>query len=102
METAKKGRLLIHVLPAAHVAACLTIATLGAEDAWRYLFWIDAPASAFILALAYNHDRPLILFGTIGTLWWYLLSFAVLFLWSRVSAAIKKRGRARREADTQS
>jgi hypothetical protein len=90
----------VHLLPALHLCACLSIALAGAESAWRYLFWIDAPASAFILALAYNHDRPLILFGTIGTLWWYLVSFAVWFCWTRLSTAIRNRRTPRTEATT--
>ena len=66
-----------------HLCACIAFRLLHLESAWGYMFWIDAPASVLILALSYNHDRPLFLFGTIGTLWWYLLGFAVVSLWAR-------------------
>lgn len=33
--------------------------------------------SVIIVATGYNFDHPLVLFGTLGTLWWYLLSRAV-------------------------
>jgi hypothetical protein len=52
---------------------------------WQYLTVADAPASALIIALLYNFDHPLILFGVIGTLWWYLLSIVAAFFWSRIS-----------------
>jgi hypothetical protein len=81
----------VHVLPLVHLCSCLVIAAAHLDSAWGYMLWIDAPASAFILALAYNHDRPLILFGIIGTLWWYLLSFAAVFCWIRLSAGIRNR-----------
>jgi len=100
--TRSRAFLLVHILPVVHLSSCLVIALAHLDSAWRYMFWIDAPASGFILALAYNHDRPLILFGTIGTLWWYLLSFAAAFCWIRVSAAIRNRRTPRREAHSSS
>jgi len=72
------------VPPILHICACVAFTLLHLESAWGYMFWVDAPASVFILALSYNHDRPLLLFGAIGTIWWYLLSFAVVSLWTRV------------------
>ena len=79
MRNRNQPRLFLHLLPTLHLAGCFLIAALGARDAWYYLFWVDTPASAFILALAYNHDRPLLLFATVGTLWWYFVS---LVLWT--------------------
>jgi hypothetical protein len=72
-------RFLVHVLPLLHLCSCLVIASAHLEAAWGYMLWIDAPVSVFVLALAYSYDRPFLLFGTIGTLWWYLLSYAAAF-----------------------
>jgi len=41
---------------------------------WGYLLMIDIPMSVIIGAIAYSFQHPLILFGTLGTLWWYFLS----------------------------
>jgi hypothetical protein len=81
----------VHVLPFLHLSGCFVIALAHLDSAWGYMFLVDAPASVFVLALAYNHDRPLLLFGIIGTLWWYLLSYAAAFFWLRVSIAIRRR-----------
>jgi RHS repeat-associated protein len=91
--------LLVHILPFLHLCACLVIALARLGAGWQYMFLIDAPASGFVLALSYNYDHPLILFGTIGTLWWYLLSYAAAFGWIRLSAAIRNRRTSRAEAN---
>jgi hypothetical protein len=36
----------------------------------------DIPVSFIVLVVSYNFDHPLILFGIVGTTWWYLLSRA--------------------------
>jgi len=35
---------------------------------------VDAPMSVVIIAISYNFDHPLLLFGTLGTLWWFVES----------------------------
>jgi hypothetical protein len=52
----------------------MTIGIARLDSAWQYLFLIDVPMSAIIGAISYNFDHPLLLFGILGTLWWYLLS----------------------------
>jgi hypothetical protein len=45
---------------------------------------VDIPMSVIILAISYSFDHPLLLFGTLGTLWWYLLSRAADMIGSRI------------------
>lgn len=93
MESSRVSRL-VHILPLAHLCACVVIAVAHMEAAWGYMFWVDAPASVFILALAYNHIQPFVLFGIIGTLWWYLVSYVIQFVWIRISAVRSRRMQA--------
>lgn len=91
MTRSRLRPLTVHLLPFLHLCACLTVALAGFESGWQYMTMIDAPASVLVIALIYNFDHPLVLFGIVGTLWWYLLSLAVAFCWARLSAAIQKR-----------
>jgi hypothetical protein len=81
MATSKLRPFLVYLLPVLHICACLTIALAHLEAAWGYLLFIDAPMSVFIGAISYNFDHPLILFGTLGTLWWYMLSRLAAMIW---------------------
>jgi hypothetical protein len=85
---------MVYLLPSLHFCACVVIA-LGRLDWWQYLFLVDLPVSGIVLAIAYNHDHPFVLFGIIGTFWWYLLSRGAYFCWRTVSAAIRNRRAAR-------
>jgi hypothetical protein len=78
--------ILVHVLPFLHLCACLTIAFARLESAWQYMMLIDVPMSVVIVAISYNFDHPLLLFGTLGTLWWYLLSRAAEMFFRRSPA----------------
>jgi hypothetical protein len=60
----------------AAISACLIIALAHWESAWGYLFLIDILMSVIILTISYDFNHPLIVFGILGTLWWYLLSRA--------------------------
>jgi hypothetical protein len=75
--------ILVHLLPFLHLCACLTIAFAHLESAWQYMMLIDVPMSVIIVAISYIFDHPLLLFGTLGTLWWYLLSRAAEMLFRR-------------------
>jgi hypothetical protein len=81
MAASKLRPLSVYLLPSLHICACLTIALAHLETAWGYLLFIDAPMSVFIGAISYNFDHPLILFGTLGTLWWYMLSRLAAMIW---------------------
>ena len=80
--------ILVHVLPFSHLCACLTIALAHLESGWGHMFVIDIPMSVIILAVSYNFDHPLLLFGTLGTLWWYLVSRAAEMLFRRSAAQV--------------
>lgn len=90
----------VYLLPVLHLCACFTIAAAGIGAGWQYMTMIDAPASVLVIALIYNFNHPLVLFGVIGTLWWYLLSLAAAFCWIRLSTAIRNRRTPRTEAPT--
>ena len=77
--------LLIGFLPILHLAACLIVALAGKGAGWMYISMIDFPPSAFAMALSYNWDHPLVLFGIIGTIWWLLLSIGVVHLIKKIS-----------------
>ena len=66
----------VHLPPSLHLLSCLIIALAHWESAWGYLFLIDIPMSVIILTISYDFNHPLIVFGILGTLWWYLLSRA--------------------------
>lgn len=88
-----KGRriLLLHLLPFLHICTCFVIALAHLESGWGYLVVVDIPMSVIVIAISYSFDHPLLLFGTLGTLWWYLLSRAAEMIGSRVFAAMRNR-----------
>jgi len=92
-----KRLFLLHLLPFLHLCACFAIALARLDSGWQYLTMIDAPASVLVIALIYNFNHPLILFGIVGTVWWYLLSRAAEMIGSRVFATIRNRRAARAE-----
>ncbi len=71
---------LVHLLPFLHLCACLAITLEGIENGWQYLILIDFPISLVGVMMMFRCDgnqiwcHPLIWFGILGTLWWYLLS----------------------------
>jgi hypothetical protein len=76
----------VYVLPFLHLCICVVIRLAHLDKAWGYMFLVDIPMSVIILAISYNFDHPLLLFGTLGTLWWYLLSRAAEMIWIRIFA----------------
>lgn len=80
-----KRAVLIALLPTLHLSACLIMATARVASGWMYVSMVDFPASAFAMALSYNWDHPLVLFGAIGTLWWLMLSVGAVHLFERIS-----------------
>jgi hypothetical protein len=71
----------VWVLPVAHLSLCVT-AQLGVFPPrnewgpWFIVFAVDFPAS--ILAGHLDAVPPILAYGAVGTLWWYLLSRAAL------------------------
>jgi hypothetical protein len=85
-----QARLWVYLLPFLHLSTCIVIELAHLEAAWGYMFLIDIPMSVIILAISYNFNHPLLLFGALGTLWWYLLSRAVEMIWIRVFERVKQ------------
>jgi len=82
----------IHLLPLLHLCACFAIILGNFESAWEYLiFYIDYPISVFVVSALYSFDHPLILFGIMGTLWWYLLSWLAITWGGRLIGGARKR-----------
>lgn len=79
----------VHVLPLLHAGACLTIALARLDSAWEWLVHIDAPMSVLIVSALYAFDHPWIVFGTLGTLWWYLLSRGAEMIIRRIAGFVR-------------
>lgn len=73
--------LLLHLAPLMHLCACFVIALAAPVRGWQFLVPVDFPASIPLIALLYNHDLPLPVFGTVGTAWWYFLGYVARKRW---------------------
>ena len=64
-------------LPVLHVSLCVgtAVGLLGSEGSWQWfmVFLVDFPFSIVLLPLL-EIAHPLLVFGLLGTAWWYLLS----------------------------
>ena len=73
----KKHSPLVFALPVLHLCLVVAIATelLEFEGSWGWflVFLIDLPFSILLVFLQ-NVVSPLLVFGVLGTLWWYFLS----------------------------
>jgi len=72
---------LYFVAPSAHFGLCTAIA-LGwnsGEGGWTWfpLFLVDFPFSILLLPLLNISKQPYIVFGILGTLWWYFASIII-------------------------
>jgi hypothetical protein len=65
------------VLPALHLCLCVAtrVGMLAAEGSWAWflVFLVDFPFSILLLPLLKIAD-PLLVFGLLGTAWWFLIS----------------------------
>ena len=63
------------VLPAIHLAMCVYIQLSPSEGGWWWFpaFLVDLPFSILLMFVNYIVPSPLIVFGVLGTLWWYLI-----------------------------
>src|ERR1700675_1051790 len=68
-------RPLVYLLPILHLGACIVIKVADLVSGVHYLIMIDFPASLLCVMLGWPRDNILFWFSTLGTLWWYLLSF---------------------------
>jgi hypothetical protein len=76
MEKRHIRNLLVHLLPALHLCACLIVWVTQSQTGLDYLFFIDLPISGLLFGVAYSFNHPVLLYAVFGTLWWYLLSRA--------------------------
>jgi hypothetical protein len=69
-------RPLVYLLPLVHLCACIAIKVADFKSGVHYLIYVDFPLSPLLVMLGWPRDNFLLWFSTLGTLWWYLLSFA--------------------------
>lgn len=68
-------RPLVYLLPLAHLCACIAIKVADLESGVHYLIYVDFPLSLLLVVLGWRRDNFLLWFSTLGTLWWYFLSY---------------------------
>ena len=70
-------------LPLLHLCACVIIGLAKIESGVHYMIYVDFPFSLVLVALGWRNDNFLFWFATLGTLWWYVLSWAAYSLLSK-------------------
>ena len=70
-------------LPLLHLGACAIIALAKLESGVHYMIYVDFPFSLLLVMLGWRNDNFLFWFATLGTLWWYLLSWAAYSMLSK-------------------
>jgi len=66
----------ICLLPLLHLAACAFIAAGRLVSGVHYLIYVDFPFSLLLVILGWRNDNFLLWFASLGTLWWFVLSWA--------------------------
>jgi hypothetical protein len=75
-------RPLVYLLPLVHCFACITIKVADLTSGVHYLILVDFPFSLLLVMLGWPRDNFLFWFTTLGTLWWYFLSFVAQQMFS--------------------
>jgi hypothetical protein len=70
-------------LPVLHLGACVIISLAKLESGVHYMIYLDFPFSLILVMLGWRNDNFLFWFATLGTLWWYLLSWAAYSMLSK-------------------
>jgi hypothetical protein len=82
------------VLPALHVGLCVAtkMGLLASEGSWGWflVFLVDFPFSIALLPLLKIAD-PFLVFGILGTAWWYVISRFAIYCAGRLSAFRRRR-----------
>jgi len=83
------------VLPLVHLGFCIATAR-GLNDGqggwtWFPFFLADFPFSILFLPLFSVFDHPAIVFGIVGTLWWYVVSASVAWLFKALRDASRSK-----------
>jgi hypothetical protein len=76
----------LFILPGIHLVFCIVIALSSSEGSWQWfpVFFIDLPFSLLLVFLQ-NVISPILVFGILGTLWWYIVSLGLLWLIRTIS-----------------
>lgn len=70
-------------LPLLHLGACATIALANLQSGVHYMIYVDFPFSLILVMLGWRNDNFLSWFATLGTMWWYLLSWVAYSMLSK-------------------
>jgi hypothetical protein len=76
LAMARRARIGIYLLPLLHFAACAIIALAHLVSGVHYLIYVDFPFSLLLVGLGWRNDNFLLWFASLGTLWWFFLSWA--------------------------
>ena len=68
----------LYVLPVVHLTACITIWIGEVGSGVHYLIYFDFPISLIAVMLGWRNDDFLVWFSTLGTIWWFGLSYVGL------------------------
>ena len=91
-STRRLSTLWVYLLPLLHLGACVTIALANLESGLEYMIYVDFPCSVLLVVLGWRHGNFLLWFATLGTLWWYLLSYSARLACNRFMAGTQRRG----------
>jgi hypothetical protein len=76
------GDIVSIVIPLLHLGLCVVAAAggFGSEGSWGWfpVFVVDLPISIVFAPLA-GPIHPFLVFGVLGTLWWFILTRAVVY-----------------------
>jgi len=76
-DSSVRSPFLVYVLPFLHLGACVAIWVGHVDTGWQKLIIADFPFSIVLVGLMFRDVNPLLNFGVLGTLWWYVLSLGV-------------------------
>jgi hypothetical protein len=79
-DVSSRNPFMVYLLPILHFGACLAIWLGNIDTGWQKVIIVDFPFSIVLVGLMFRNDNPLFIFGILGTLWWYLLSLVIRWL----------------------
>ena len=77
LSTGRGSSIWIYLLPLLHLLACVVIALGHLVSGVHYLIYVDFPFSLLLVILGWRNDNFLLWFASLGTLWWFFLSWGV-------------------------
>lgn len=92
-DTRETGKKLRYVLPSLHLALCVSTAAgiMESEGSWAWflVFLVDFPLSILLLPML-RIAHPLLVFGVVGTAWWYWIGRFAIYLFVRGRAYLRR------------